>query len=468
MILSTSLKHAVLQRTSKGVCCAKIRYSQAWKKETITAFYRSGNTQWQKAGAGTADESGGGILMLSGIPAGGPYEILFSGEKSGEQLIPDVLVGDVWILGGQSNMSGAGLLSEAPSPLDAVRCFSFGDCWKVAEGNLHDLRDYKDLCYARIAELGGDDENVNPLGVGPGHMFAKRLFELTGVPQGVIAGAVGASCLDDWDPSKKHGGKDGSYYGALMDRVQLAGGSVRGLFWYQGEADTREERFAFYTEKTRRLFQAFRSDLCAPELPIVMAQIARYVIQISEPRNQYWCHVREQQRLFQSRTDRIAVIPTLGLDVIDGLHLTADGGANTLGAQAADAMLTLIGYPGAQAMPIELESIRADWDPNVKAPLVRVRFRSLEGELRADGQAHGFQLFQEGKPFSAISYTELRGSEVILHLSAHQREADIARKFQLSYGGLCDCYGNITDSRHRSLPGFGPLPILPLKKEREK
>ncbi len=410
------------------------------------------------AGEAQCGADGAGVIAVTGIPVGGPYELALIPEQSSPVVIHDLWVGDVWLLGGQSNMSGAGMLSEAPAPVNAVRYFGFGDSWAIAANNLHDLRDYQDCCYANIAKLSGGDVNVNPLGVGPGHAFAKRLFEATGVPQGVIAGAVGASCLEEWNPVMKHGGEEGNYYGALLDRMARAGGRVRGLFWYQGEADTRVERFPHYAEKTRRLFQAFREDLGNPELPIVMAQLARYVIQPTEPRNQCWCHVREEQRRFQSKADRLAVVPTLALDVIDGLHLTA-AAANDLGARAAEAMLTLLEAPGALKMPPELESITTDWDDQVRAPLIRVRYRSLEGELRADGQPHGFQLYRDGQPFNAISYTELRGDEAILHLSAHQRETDVAQTFQLAYGGLCDCYVNITDSKFRPLPGFGPLPI---------
>ncbi len=50
----------------------------------------------------TADEAGRWQVMLSALPAGGPHKFEISGKNS--LTISDVLVGEVWICSGQSNM----------------------------------------------------------------------------------------------------------------------------------------------------------------------------------------------------------------------------------------------------------------------------------------------------------------------------------------------------------------------------
>ena len=42
--------------------------------------------------------------MLPATKAGGPYTITASSKKNGNASLQDVLFGDVWICGGQSNM----------------------------------------------------------------------------------------------------------------------------------------------------------------------------------------------------------------------------------------------------------------------------------------------------------------------------------------------------------------------------
>ncbi len=454
MNIEMILNCAVLQRSKDNMCIVGIPFCNAVAGEKITAWYSTAAI----AGECVADDKGAGEIPLCGIPAGGPYTLRIAGEKSAELTFEDVYVGDVWLLGGQSNMCGVGKFSDGEAPDEKVRFFGFGNRWQIAEGRIHDIENCRDEVYFKSRDLSVIEDNFDTLGIGPGQSFAKRLYEHTGVPQGVIAGAIGAACLDEWLPDCKHGGKDGNYYGALLDRVRLAGGKVRGLFWYQGEADTREERFAHYTEKTRRLFESFRQDCGNPELAIVMVQLSRYVCGLDDPKNMRWVSVREQQRLFQNYNGKIAIIPALDLDVIDGLHLTADS-AQELGRRSAEAMLTITGEAGAQAMPPELESIESGWDSDIMSPTIIVRYRSLMGDLRSNGRATGFMLFHDGQTVNAISYVELKGNTAIVHLSRNERNTEPADKFTIAYGGICHCYVNITDGAHRPLPGFGPLRI---------
>ncbi len=67
--------------------------------------------------------------VLEGLKAGGPYRITVTVGKESLTL-KDVLVGDVWVLGGQSNMQGYGNLSGAyknSSPM--VRAYYMDDRW---------------------------------------------------------------------------------------------------------------------------------------------------------------------------------------------------------------------------------------------------------------------------------------------------------------------------------------------------
>ena len=62
------------------------------------------------------------------LPAGGPYEV--GGAKN-------VLVGDLWVLAGQSNMEGVGDLVDVEPPHPLVHSFQSREQWAPAEEPLH-------------------------------------------------------------------------------------------------------------------------------------------------------------------------------------------------------------------------------------------------------------------------------------------------------------------------------------------
>jgi hypothetical protein len=72
------------------------------------------------------------------VPVGGPYriEVRVAGEKE-SAVIRGVLVGDLWLLGGQSNMEGHGDLIDVEQPHELVHSFDLADEWQVAEEPLH-------------------------------------------------------------------------------------------------------------------------------------------------------------------------------------------------------------------------------------------------------------------------------------------------------------------------------------------
>jgi sialate O-acetylesterase len=77
-----------------------------------------------------ADRSGRWIVRLGALPAGGPFELLVRGTN--RIAIADVLVGEVWVCSGQSNMnfplarSDGGAEAAAAADLPRIRYFNVG------------------------------------------------------------------------------------------------------------------------------------------------------------------------------------------------------------------------------------------------------------------------------------------------------------------------------------------------------
>ena len=75
---------------------------------------------------------------LAGVPTGGPYRIELRAQGgSVTASVDNVLVGDLWVLAGQSNMEGLGKLVNTPLPSALVNSLDQTDIWVSAADPLH-------------------------------------------------------------------------------------------------------------------------------------------------------------------------------------------------------------------------------------------------------------------------------------------------------------------------------------------
>ena len=406
---------------------------------------------WKRVGTATGRTFAG---QLEGLKTGGPYEIAlrinFCGKTLEETAATDVLVGDVWILAGQSNMEGLGWLKDKLPPMKQVRAFYMTDDWDVAVDPVHTL-----WC-ARDPVHGGNPAapRIQPkqhTGVGPGVAFGQALYKQTGVPQGMLACGHGGTRMIQWDPAKKNqGGR--SLYGAMCRRVRKNGGAVAGVFWYQGCSDTSPEAVVCYTARMAKFVRSMRRDFKDPRLPVVTVQISRLA---QEGASEGWDSIREQQSRLPAAIPNLATVPAIDLPLGDGIHLSGEG-QHVLGRRAAQAMRVLREGRKAGLPPIEVRDIQVKPNPVSNQADIVVRFRHVDGVLISAGLPTGFNL----EEFSQRPYrTDLHGDQAILHVDCAVELATGS----VSYGRGFDPHCNITDQAGRSLPAFGPLPILASK-----
>ncbi len=138
----------------------------------------------------TAGPDGAWQLTCPELPAGGPYRLHLSGST--EQVIDDIMVGDVWIASGQSNMEFP--LARAR---DADR--------EITSANWPAIRVAKiPLATARTPQAGVStawnvctpDTAGNFTAVG--YFFARELTQHTGVPIGIIDSTWGGTRVEAW------------------------------------------------------------------------------------------------------------------------------------------------------------------------------------------------------------------------------------------------------------------------------
>lgn len=445
----------VLQRTRQSVSDAAFGGSCNSRGTVFARVQRAGKTlrgfSDVRVGTATRGKLSG---RLKGIPAGGPYTITLSvagtaGEGGDRCTVQDVLVGDVWILAGQSNMQGCGNRDGAVASHPMVRAFTMDDRWRKAKDPIHNLWNAVDSVH------GGSPDEKDPgaKGVGPGVSFGRRMHALTGVPQGLIACAHGGTSMAQWDPAqKKLGGA--SLYGATIRRFHKNGSSVAGIIWYQGESDANETDVSLYTARMKRLVRAFRRNTNSPRLPFAAVQLCWYAG--DNFRAPEWNSIQDQQRKLPEIIPYCTVVPAIDLTLDDQIHVSAEGQA-ILGRRLAEAMCALT--RAAQVKPpIALGKIRVVRPKGSLFADVIVEFRNVEGGLKCAGRVMGFSLNNDVGPVAGIYHAELRGNRVVIRTL--QTVLDLA-SMTLHYGSGTNPPCNVHDGAGRPLPVFGPVTVTP-------
>jgi len=141
-----------------------------------------------------ADAEGNWKIIMEDLPAGGPYELRIAADSE-ERIIRDVLVGDVWLLGGQSNMElpvsrTLDRLEDEVREVDLPHIRQFAVPLQV---EFHGPR--KEVTEGSWLRATGQDVMKFS---GVGFFFARALYEKYGVPIGLIRTAVGGSPIEAW------------------------------------------------------------------------------------------------------------------------------------------------------------------------------------------------------------------------------------------------------------------------------
>ena len=450
-ITSGLFTNIVLQRNRRGVSEARFEGTCRTIGEVVATVSQSGRSLKAFRGVTVGVAARGKFKgCLRGLPVGGPYEIeLCVGDD--RLNVRHVLVGDVWILGGQSNMEGIGHIKDRAKPEPMVRAFYMHDAWKTAKDPIHNLCDAVDPVHADLCG-GVLPQRAAYVGVGPGVAFGQNMFRRTGVPQGLIACAHGGTSMEQWDPAKKReGGR--SLYGAMMRRFRKNGSSVAGVIWYQGCSDANEAVVALYQKRMKRLIVAMRHDFKSPQLPFVLVQISRVMGPGWD--HDSWSVVREVQRRLPERIQRCAVVPAIDLELDDGIHISGKE-QNRLGRRLAQAMCAVRGDRNAGKLPIRLKSVRCEPDRTTGLGNVSVTFDRVMGGLRAMGRPWGFDLLGPDGPTHGIFRTDMAGNSVVLKTGVDPVEV---ASMMLFYGYGTAPYCNLVDAADRAVPAFGPVPI---------
>ena len=449
-ILSGLFPEMVMQRTAGDVCKQLITGRAEPRQAVLVKVQKNGRVVrgWNDVVLGKANTKGRFEVVLKGLPTGGAYTITLNCGDA-QYVADDVLIGDVWVLAGQSNMEGIGDIKFNEDSHPQVRAFYMEDRWGVAQHPLHNLG-MATVPAHKIISPGLTPGQRGIKSVGPGLRFAKTLQAKHDVPQGVIACAHGGTSMDQWKPSAS----TKTLFGAMMHRIHLNGGRVAGMAWYQGESDCALGCKDIYTKKMQRMVAALRKKV--GNIPVAMVQLGSFAKWECQ-HGKDWDELREAQRVLPETISKLAVVPAIDLALDDPIHIGGDG-HQILGERLAEAVDSVRYGARVSAPPIAVKNIGIVRDKRTNEKLIEITYKNVVGELQAPGRAHGFAVVtSQGDPTNAIYRTELHGNKVLLRLAVFG-EADL-QGAGVGYGLGHLPYCNITDAGGRSVPCFGPISL---------
>ena len=143
-----------------------------------------------KTAKASPDAKGRWEVRLSQLPSGGPYELVIQGKN--KVVVRDVLVGEVWLGSGQSNMAWT---------VDKSRDFAA----EKARANYPLMRMFKETSGPASepkAEGKGQWVVCAPDSVGgfsaTGYFFGREIHQVLGLPVGIINSSVGGTPVEAW------------------------------------------------------------------------------------------------------------------------------------------------------------------------------------------------------------------------------------------------------------------------------
>src|SRR5262245_31956080 len=296
-----------------------------------------------------ADGKGKWQVTLDSLPVGGPHTLSITGKN--KLAVEDVLVGEVWICSGQSNMqwevrqANDGDLEAKTAKFPKIRLISV----PIGVGTQEPQDDFKGKWEVCTPETAATFSAV-------GYFFGRELHQTLDVPIGLIDDAWGGSACEAWvrrdllekdpkyskliadweqrektyDAAKAKAANDkqladfreaankakaegkpapqpprpapnpltgnarpGNIYNGVLKPT--IGYGIRGVIWYQGESNAG--RAYQYRDLFPLMIQSWRDEWKQGDFSFYWVQLADFLAETAEPQESQWAELREAQTM---------------------------------------------------------------------------------------------------------------------------------------------------------------------------
>lgn len=329
----------------------------------------------------TGDSLGRWAVQLPSGGPGGPFVLIIRGTNT--ITLTDVLVGDVWIASGQSNMGFS--LQDAQNAKQEIAGADFPQVRLLNVKQRYADYPQEDLAVTKPWSVC-TPESVSDFSA-VAFFFARELMRREHIPIGIIESAWGGTPAESWtsmhalsqdaslmpvfsawaaiadgEPAtlrveakerkefeEKYGAGGGEDLRLPWHRVfnawapaalyngmiaPLTHFPIRGVIWYQGESNADALRYPVYGRLFKTLIQDWRSAWAEGDFPFLYVQIASYHTEAED----HWPEIREAQReaLVLANT---AMVVTIDIGDPEKIHPTNKQDVGYRLALAARAMV---------------------------------------------------------------------------------------------------------------------------------
>jgi sialate O-acetylesterase len=387
-------------------------------------------------GEAVTDAEGRWRVMIGPFQQGGPHEMTV--EAGNKITVKDVLVGEVWICSGQSNMDWPVKKCMnadeeiANSNQNMIRLF--GVDWAVSDKPETTVEGTWMVC----------SRDSVPGFSAVGYYFARELRRKLKVPVGIIQSSLGATpcqawtsrnalesdpelarIITEWSEFQAGKAKDAAAKAATSpaaeksasrpaDAVPREDSSPRrkgprrapsvlfnamvhplmpyriaGVLWYQGESDT------WMAERYKKLFPAmikdWRQQWGQGDFPFLFVQLPNFGERKSEPGDSEWAELREAQEA-ALRLPHTGMIVTIDIGEADNIHPANKQEVGLRLALLAEA--TVYDQKVSHTGPVYFSK-------KIEGDSIRLRFNSIGGAIGAKDQQElkGFAIAGEDRKF---------------------------------------------------------------------
>ena len=224
----------------------------------------------------------------------------------------------VFILAGQSNMAGRGLVE----PVDTI-----------PESRLLTINKEGQLIIAK-EPLHFYEPNLT--GLDCGYSFGTTLIKSIhdSISILLIPAAVGGSSISQWLGDSVH--RSVKLFSNFLEKMEIGKkyGIIKGILWHQGESDANEKDIVLYTKRLSKLITRFRSFVGSSNLPVLLGELGSF-----SSDKESWKLINKAIEEYSLQDRNTVVISTADLEHKgDSIHFDSKG-QRTMGKRFAETYL---------------------------------------------------------------------------------------------------------------------------------
>jgi len=370
------------------------------------------------------DASGKWKVIFPEMKEGGPYDMKLQGKNV--ITFNNILIGDLWICSGQSNMGVSVKNGKDPAQEIAAANYPFLRLFNVSRNMpgepAADIKStsWKVCTPESIAEFSA-----------VAYYFGREIFKELNVPIGLIHTSWGGSNVEAWTsmdyltkvdkyrnypavlaetlqkiepgtdvhPNKIH---TSLYNGMIHPIVELP---VKGVIWYQGESNAYEG--ILYRTLFPNMIQCWRDKWKQPDLPFLFVQLANYTDELPEPAESNWARLREAQLLSLSVPNTAM---TVAIDVGEAKDIHPKNKQDVGYRLSQNALKLVYNKPVADSGPV-YKSMQTEGNKII------LTFKNVEGGLAAKdkyGYVKSFAIAGSDKKFYWAK-AMIKGDQVVVY-----------------------------------------------------